>query len=128
MTKLQATLVAAALLTIAAAIPANAQTLHFGLGIGANNNGDIGSAGDSSSDSHSEGEPDTFFRSRQFCILTDSGLRTAVEDEGYSDVFLNVPTGRYVQARATRGDWVYLLRLNVCTGDIVDRDRLRPAG
>lgn len=38
---------------------------------------------------------------------------------------LNVPIGRYVQARAGRGEWVYLLKVNTCTGAIVDCEQLR---
>ena len=63
----------------------------------------------------------------RLCILTDRGLRNAIEDEGYEDVFLNVPNGRFVQARARDGDWIYLLRVNVCNGEIVERERLRRA-
>jgi hypothetical protein len=59
------------------------------------------------------------------CILTDQGLRNAIADAGYHDIFLNAPIGRHVQARATRGGWVYLLRVNICSGEIVDRERLR---
>jgi hypothetical protein len=63
----------------------------------------------------------------RLCILTDRGIRNAIEDEGYQDVSLNVPNGRFVQARARDGNWIYLLRVNVCTGEIVDRERLRRA-
>jgi hypothetical protein len=62
------------------------------------------------------------------CILTERGLRNAIEDAGYEDIFLNVPNDRRVQARARRGDWIYLLRVDVCTGDILERERLRRAG
>jgi hypothetical protein len=64
----------------------------------------------------------------RLCILTDRGLRNAIEDEGYEDVYLNAPIGRYVQARARAGNWIYLLRVNACTGEIVERERLRRAG
>ena len=73
-------------------------------------------------------DPSAVFLPRRLCILTDRGLRDAIADQGYSRIYLNVPTGRYIQARATRGDWVYLLKVNVCTGLIVDRQRLRRAG
>lgn len=72
-----------------------------------------------------DGRDDGFFFHRRLCILTDRGLREAIADQGYDHIYLNVPVGRYVQARATHGDWVYLLRVNACTGTIVDRDRLR---
>jgi hypothetical protein len=71
-------------------------------------------------------EDDNFVFPR-LCILTDRGLRDAIEDAGYENVSLNVANGDYVQARARRGDWVYLLRVNACTGEILDRERLRRA-
>ena len=63
----------------------------------------------------------------RLCILTDRGLRDAIEDAGYADIFLNVPNDDLVQARARRGEWIYLLRVNACTGEIIDRERLRRA-
>jgi hypothetical protein len=63
----------------------------------------------------------------RLCILTDRGLRDAIEDAGYQDIFLNVANDDRVQARARRGDWVYLLQVNACTGEIIDRERLRRA-
>lgn len=88
-----------------AATPTQAQSLQFGIGIGV-------------------GDDDHFFP-RRLCILTDRGLREAIRDEGYRNIYLNVPVGRYVQVRATKGNWVYLLKVNACTGSIVDRERLR---
>lgn len=107
MTGLFRTLVLALLLGVSA--PASAQTVHFGFGLGMDD-------GDSS---------DEEFLPQRLCILTDRGLRGAIEDQGYEQIYLNVPNGRYVQARATRGEWVYLLQVNACTGLIVGRDRLR---
>jgi hypothetical protein len=90
-----------------AAPPAQAQ-LSFGFGFNYNKeNGD--------------------FLFPRLCILTDRGLRNAIEDQGYEDVYLNAPIGRHVQARARDGNWIYLLRVNVCTGEIVERERLRRA-
>lgn len=66
--------------------------------------------------------------SSRLCILTDRGLRDAIEEEGYEDIFLNAPGDRFVQVRATLEDWVYLLRVDHCTGEIVERERLRRAG
>jgi hypothetical protein len=88
--------------------PAQAQ-LSFGLGLGLK---------------YDEKDNSVFPR---LCILTDRGLRSAIEDAGYEDVFLNVPNDDLVQARARRGEWVYLLRVNACTGEIIDRERLRRA-
>ena len=86
-------------------LPAQAQGLGFSFGFGI--------------------EDDDDFFPRRLCILTDSSLREAIRDEGYSNIYLNASIGRYVQARASRGNWVYLLRVNICTGEIVDRERLR---
>jgi hypothetical protein len=63
--------------------------------------------------------------SRRLCLPTDAGLRTAIADQGYEDIYLNVPVGRLLQARASRDEWVYLLTVDVCTGDVVERERLR---
>jgi hypothetical protein len=68
------------------------------------------------------------FRRPLICIeLTDRQIRNAVRDQGYHNIYLNVRNDRRIQVRATRGDWVYLLRVSTCTGAILDRDRLRPA-
>ncbi|MDB5542375.1 MAG: hypothetical protein JWQ89_4102 [Devosia sp.] len=66
------------------------------------------------------------FRRPLICLeLTDRQIRNAVSNQGYHDIFLNAPIDRRVQVRATRGDWVYLLRVSTCTGAILDRERLR---
>jgi hypothetical protein len=88
-------------------VPAQAQGLGFSFGFGIDDD-----------------DEDDFFP-RRLCLLSDSALREAIRDEGYSNIFLNASIGRYVQARASRGNWVYLLRVNICTGEIVDRERLR---
>lgn len=59
--------------------------------------------------------------------MTDHQVRQAVADQGYTNISLNVPNGRRVQVRATRDGTVYLLRFNLCTGRIEDRDVLRRA-
>ncbi len=88
-----------------AAVPATAAQFHFGFGT------------------------DGFgFRRPLVCIeLTDRQIRNAVRDQGYTNIYLNVRNDRRIQVRATRGDWVYLLRVSTCTGAILDRDRLRRA-
>lgn len=101
----------AAILLALAAIPvmpapAMAQSFGFGFGFGFH-------------------DDDHRLRFPRLCILTDRGLRNAIADQGYEDIFLNVPVGRYVQARASRGSWVYLLKVNACTGTVVERQRLR---
>ena len=93
-------------LTLAsAAAPATAAQFHFGFGI------------------------DGFgFRRPLVCIeLTDRQIRNAVRDQGYTNIYLNVRNDRRIQVRATRGDWVYLLRVSTCTGTILNRERLRRA-
>jgi hypothetical protein len=91
--------------TVGTAAPVHAQgfTLGFGFGI----------------------DDDDRVFPRRLCILTDRGIREAIRDEGYRNIYLNAPVDRYIQARATKGNWVYLLKVNLCTGDIVDRERLR---
>ena len=64
------------------------------------------------------------FPQRLIC-LTDRQIRRAIGDRGYHDVYLNVPNGQYIEVRATKGKWVYLINFNYCTNDIIDRDRLR---
>lgn len=66
------------------------------------------------------------FRRPLICIeLTDRQLREAVTAQGYRSIYLNVRNDRRIQVRATKGEWVYLLRVSTCTGAILDRDRLR---
>jgi len=66
------------------------------------------------------------FRRPLICIeLTDRALREAVAAQGYRNIYLNVRNDRRIQVRATKGEWVYLLRVSTCSGAILDRDRLR---
>lgn len=90
----------------ATAIPAQAASFSFGFGI---NDGL------------------TVNRPYRLCLLSDRALRNAIQAQGYRKVFLNVENDNRIQARATRGDWVYLLTVNACTGRVLDRERLRPA-
>lgn len=89
----------------ASAVPASAAQFHFGFGT------------------------DGFgFRRPVICVeMTDYQLRQAMKARGYTNVYLNVRNDHRIQVRATRGGWVYLLRVSTCTGTILDRDRLRPA-
>jgi len=89
----------------ATTIPAGAAQFHFGFGT------------------------DGFgYRRPLICVeLTDRQIRNAVGDQGYSHIFLNVRNDRRIQVRATRGDWVYLLRVSTCTGTVLERERLRRA-
>ena len=62
------------------------------------------------------------------CIeLTDRQIRQAVRNRGYTNVYLNVANNHRIQVRATKGDWVYLLKVSTCTGKILERTKLRPA-
>ncbi|RYE87158.1 MAG: hypothetical protein EOP19_04980 [Hyphomicrobiales bacterium] len=63
----------------------------------------------------------------RLCLLSNSGIRRAIARQGYTNIFLNVENDQRVQARATRGKWVYLLNVNSCSGRILERQRLRPA-
>ena len=90
------------LVLASAAMPAQAVQFHFGIGDGFG------------------------FRRPSICVeLTDRQLRNAVAAQGYSNIYLNVRNDRRIQVRATRGDWVYLLRVSTCSGAILERDRLR---
>lgn len=102
------TLIRAAVLGLAlgaSTLPAQAQGLQFQFGFGIDGFG---------------------FRRPLICIeLTDRQIRNAVRDQGYSNISLNVANNRRIQVRATRGEWVYLLRVSTCTGAILNRERLR---
>lgn len=63
----------------------------------------------------------------RLCMMTDSQIRQAVRQRGYHDIYLNVAIDNRIQVRATRGEWVYLLRVSTCTGRILERERLRPS-
>lgn len=89
----------------ASALPVQAQSMQFQFGFGTDGFG---------------------YRRPLICIeLTDRQIRNAVRDQGYTNIYLNVRNDRRIQVRATRGDWVYLLRVSTCTGAILNRDRLR---
>lgn len=102
------TLIRAAVLGLAlgaSVVPVQAQSMQFQFGFGTDGFG---------------------FRRPLICIeLTDRQIRNAVRDQGYSNIYLNVRNDRRIQVRATRGNWVYLLRVSTCTGAILNRERLR---
>lgn len=54
-------------------------------------------------------------------------VRQIIGRRGFTDIFLNAREGRYIQARATRGNWVYLVRFDRCAKQIVETSRLRRA-
>jgi hypothetical protein len=94
-----------------AAAPAMAQSPGFGFGDGFD---------------EYDRDHDRFFPELIMC-LTDNQVRQAVADRGYTNISLNVPNDKRVQVRATKGGTVYLLKFNLCTGRIEDRDALRRA-
>src|SRR5436305_2813608 len=61
-----------------------------------------------------------------FCY-SDYQVRQALRFRGFHHIYLNAAMGRFIQARATRGNWVYLIEFNRCSGHIVDVRRLRRA-
>jgi hypothetical protein len=91
------------------ALPAQAQSFSFEFG-----------TGDFWGGHHRDHRP-------RFSCMTDYQVRQRIADYGYSHIYLNVANGRHIQARATRGRWVYLIDFNRCTGRIEDVDRLRRA-
>lgn len=54
-------------------------------------------------------------------------VRQMIARKGFTDIFLNARQGRYIQARATKGKWTYLIQFDRCDKAIVDVDRLRRA-
>lgn len=63
----------------------------------------------------------------RLCLMTNSAIRRAISRQGYTDIYLNVENDQRIQARATKGNWVYILLVNSCSGRVLDRKRLRPA-
>jgi hypothetical protein len=103
-----ATLFQAAVLALAlgaSALPAQAQSRPFQFGLGIDGFG---------------------FRRPLICTeLTDRQIRTAVRQQGYTNISLNAANNRRIQVRASRGGWVYLLRVSTCTGAILSREPLQ---
>jgi len=95
--------------SLGATAPAQAQSFGFSIGSGG------------SGLSFGIGESHRFGR---VCV-TERELRNRVGQEGYTNIFVNVAIHNRIQVRATRGDWVYLLDVNACTGRILGRERLR---
>jgi len=60
-----------------------------------------------------------------FVCLTDFQVRLAIRNAGYFNVYLNAPMGRYIQARASRGNSTFLITFDRCRGVIVRVERLR---
>ena len=60
-----------------------------------------------------------------FVCYTDYQVRRAIAGAGYYNVYLNAPTGQYVQVRASRGRSTYLITFDRCRGYIVNVEHLR---
>ncbi|WP_375451014.1 hypothetical protein [uncultured Devosia sp.] len=71
-------------------------------------------------------DDDYLFPERILC-MTERQMRQAIADRGYSNVTLNVPHNKRVQARGTMNGTVYLIKFNYCSDRIEDRDALRAA-
>jgi hypothetical protein len=63
----------------------------------------------------------------RLCLSGNYSIRRAISRQGYSNIFLNVENDPRIEARATKGKWVYLLDVNSCSGRVLSRKRLRPA-
>jgi hypothetical protein len=91
------------------AAPAMAQAPGFGFGPGFDNHNPL------------------FRVPERVICMSDSQIRQAIADRGYSQISLNVPNDKRVQVRASKGGTVYLIKFNYCSGRIEDRMALRPA-
>jgi hypothetical protein len=89
--------------TLAGAAPATAQGFNFGFGFG----------------------PRPPFS--DLLCANNSQVRQLIARKGFTDIFLNAIQGRYIQVRATKGSWVYLIQYDRCSKVIVDADKLRRA-
>ena len=97
-------------LLLLAPLPAQAQAPGFGVFLG-------------------DDERDFFgdYPERITC-LTDRQIRDDIAGRGYTNIALNVANRDRIEVRATRDGWVYLLDFNFCSGSILGRTQLRPAG
>jgi len=56
--------------------------------------------------------------------MTSRMMRDFLAGQGYTDVTLNSPVGRYWQARAVEGDRVTLIKVDTCSHKIVSRTQM----
>ena len=61
----------------------------------------------------------------QAMCMSDWQVRKVLQRRGYSNISLNADMGRFVSARATKGNWVWRVTVNRCSGDVVNVNRLR---
>ncbi len=65
---------------------------------------------------------------RQICIeLTDHRLRQVIADKGYTNIYLNQANDHRIRIRATRDGWQWLLEVSTCTGNVLEKEKWRPA-
>jgi hypothetical protein len=57
--------------------------------------------------------------------ISQRAIDEAIEDQGYRRVRITDYGRRITEARGVRGGWVYDLTVNSCSGNIIDRDRVR---
>jgi hypothetical protein len=67
------------------------------------------------------GEPN---RPGRRCISTRS-LDEAIEDQGFRRVRITDVGRRTTEARGVRGSWLYEIVADTCSGQVIDRDRIR---
>jgi hypothetical protein len=65
-----------------------------------------------------------FMPGRPMC-MSDWQVRKLLQRRGYYDISLNAEMGRFIRARASKGNWVWRVDVNRCSGDIVRVTRLR---
>jgi hypothetical protein len=92
------------------AMPAQAQGFNF----------EVSPPGSGFSFGFGIGRPD-----RPGRCIAQRHLDDAIEDQGYRRVRITDYGRRITEARGIRGNWLYDLAVNSCTGRIVDRDRIR---
>jgi hypothetical protein len=118
-----ATVAAALGATALTAAPAQAQSFHFGINSG-NNHGPSFSFG--IGNDHHRYPGHNYYRPGRYC-LTANQLENRIERQGYHRVRITEAGRNRSTVRAVRGNWLYRLTVDSCSGAILDRDRLRRA-
>lgn len=68
---------------------------------------------------------DHFFYDFDEICMTDYQIRSAIEDEGFEDIYLNVAdSDGEIQVKATMDGTVYLIDYDSCEHEIVDIEEL----
>lgn len=74
------------------------------------------------------GDQRSDFSPRRASCFTNSEIRQAIANRGYTNIALNVPNDGRIEVRATWEGWVYLLDFDYCRDRIIGARQLRPAG